>query len=103
MREYPSSIASRMMSEIFSSASAATSSVRWVITSPAVRSSNSKMLSIMSFSLCSMTPFSLPTSTIMRISSSVTLLGSSCGLIPHRRKMPLVEALNSATKGFSTL
>ncbi len=72
------------------------------MTSETLRSSNSKMLLIMSFSLCSIEPFSLPTSTIMRISSSVASSGSSPARTPNRRASPRASAPFRSTKGRMT-
>ena len=46
-----------------------------------------------------MTPFSLPSSTIMRISSSLTVSSWALGSTPSRRSTPLVEAVSSQTMG----
>ena len=74
-------------------------SVRWVAYSATGRSSKANRLSMISFSSGSITPFWLPASTSIRISSSLTPCPSSSGSTPHRRSTPLVEAVSTATIG----
>ena len=74
-------------------------SVRWVIMSATSMSSNSKMLLIISFWTSSITPFSWPTSTIMRISSSVTASSSALGSSPNKRTTAFVETERIFTNG----
>ena len=73
--------------------------MRWVANSPTVRSSNSKTFWMNSLVAESKTPFSLPRSTIILISSSLTSSSSALGSTPSRRRMPLVEAVSTATTG----
>ena len=87
-RENPSAAASSATSLIFASFSTAAISVRWVMMSPAVVSSNSKMLLIISFWLSSMKPISLPVSTSIRISSSVTVSAVFLGSAPSTLATP---------------
>ena len=47
----------------------------------------------------SKTPFSLPRSTIILISSSLTSSSSALGSTPSRRRTPLVEAVSTVTTG----
>ena len=101
--EYPSSIESLMVSCKESSKSTQAISVRWVIMSATSISSNSKMLLIISFCTSSITPFSCPTSTIIRISSSVTSSSSAFGSIPNNRTTALVETERIFTNGLQTL
>ena len=72
---------------------------RWVMISDTSLLSNSKMLLIISFSVSRIVPFSSPTSTIIRISSSVTSLGCAFGSKPNNRRIPLVVKLKRLTKG----
>ena len=74
-------------------------SVRCVAISPAVRSSNSNTFWINCFSSWSMVPFWVPTSTIMRISSSLTVSSSALGSMPSRRSTALVEMVKNHTMG----
>ena len=79
--------------------STAMMSVRWVMVSPAVVSLKSRMLVIMSRSVSSMTPFSSPSPTIWRISSSVTRSSKMWGSMRHSRRMPLAMVAHSFKKG----
>ena len=86
-------------SSVVSLTSTATISVLWVIMSPASRSSNSKMLFIISFWVFSITPFSSPTSTIIRISSSVTISSSAFGSNPKSFTTKFVDTERIFTNG----
>ena len=90
------------ISSAVSSTHSITMSVRWIITSPAVMLSNSKMFSIISFSPAWMAPFSSPMSTIMRMPSSDTSSSSSLGSICTRRSTAFVETVSSQMSGRMT-
>src|SRR5690606_36440262 len=74
--------------------------VRWVMMSETVLLSNSKILAIISLSSSWIVPFSLPTSTIMIISSSVTRSSSSVAFTPRKRVMTLVDNVKNLTNGY---
>ena len=86
-----------------SSSQRAATSVRWVAISSAVRSSNSKTFWMKARSSVSMAPFSQPTSTVMRISSSLMASSSFVGSMPSRRSTALVETVSSQTTGAQSL
>ena len=88
-------------SERLEFSSAAAMSVLWVITSEAVSAPNSTILFIISFWLSSSTPVSLPASTIMRISSSVTVSLPASGT-PANFSPADVISDDKAEAGFST-